>query len=67
MFNGIRRFWSEDEIDELREASEAIGMAAEGVDLMIDHTLDNLRRIEPQSLRAKPYYCGGTTLTGQAQ
>lgn len=82
------RFITSDEADELREAGEAIGMAAEGVVVMVDQfraardemmteeervceDLGALLGIPPTHLAVQilypdtPYYCGGTTLTGQ--
>ena len=68
-----------EEIDEMREASKGIGMAGAGVAPFVDQLVggesEGFRpfrplaheRFEAGSRRVRLFYCGGTTLVGQAQ
>lgn len=57
----LRRLITPEEADELREAGDAIAMAAEGVVVMIDHF-----SISADRIAKRPALIGGTTLVGQS-
>lgn len=62
-----RRLYTEDEAEDLREAGDSIAMAAEALDVAVERFIENVVVISPPPPPAQPFYCGQTTLLGQAQ
>jgi len=63
----LRRIFTDEELEALREAEDCISMAREAAVIGLDRIVENVVQIAPIPPAPAPFWTGGSTLLSQAQ